>query len=106
MSFAKSYPKLHQWLSYGGSMLVRPSEDGSSVEVLLGDAGGFPKARALSGASPDDALSAAETEAARRLQRTRQLQQELVADELPELRDKEFIRVTGWPPALNPHFKI
>jgi hypothetical protein len=77
----------------------------SKIEALLGDAGGFPKARALCGATPDDALSAAETEAVRRLRTTRQLQQELVADDSPELRDKEFICVTGWPPAPNPHFK-
>jgi hypothetical protein len=106
MSFAKSYPNLHQWLSHGGLMSVQPTEDGSKIEVLLGDGGGFPQARALCGATPDDALSVAETEAVRRLQTTRQLQQELVADDLPGLRDKEFIYVTGWPPAPNPHFKI
>jgi hypothetical protein len=105
MSFAKSYPNLHQWLSHGGLMLVRPTEDGGKIEVLLGDAGGFPKARALCGATPDEALSVAETDAVRRLQMTRQLQQELLADDSPEVCAVEFIGVTGWPRVPNPKFR-
>jgi hypothetical protein len=85
-------------------MWVRPSADGG-VDVLLGDAGGFPHDPPSHGENLDQALIAAEGEASRWLEQTRQLQQELLSEESPELRHKEFIRVAGWPPARNPHYR-
>jgi hypothetical protein len=103
MSLASIYPKLHQWLTHGGEMVIRPCDSG--VEVRLGDAGGFPPDARAQSATLDAALAAAEAFVSGWLERTRQLQQELLSDPVAEIRDQEFIRVTGWPPIRNPHFE-
>ncbi|MBL8825535.1 MAG: hypothetical protein JNM18_01030 [Planctomycetaceae bacterium] len=104
MSFSTFYPKLHQWLSHGGEMWVRPAADGG-VEVSLGDAGGFSQDAPSHGATLNEALLAAETDVGVRLQLTLRLQQELVSDNLTDLQCDEFIRVAGWPPVRNPHYR-
>ena len=104
MSLSTVYPKLHQWLSHGGEMWVRPAADGG-LDVLLGDAGGFPEDAPSHGSTLDAALSSAESEVSVRLQQSQRLQQELLSDDVPEMRQEEFIRVAGWPPARNPHYR-
>ena len=84
-------------------MLVRPCDAG--VEVLLGDAGGFPPDARSRSATLDVALASAETLVSGWLERTRQLQQELLSEPVPGCLDHEYIRVAGWPPVRNPHYK-
>jgi len=104
MVLSSAYPKLNQWLSYGGQMWVRPAA-GGTVEVLLGDCGGFPQDTPASGKTVDGAFSEAERHAENFLRESRRLQQILLTDDVPDLRNEEFIRVPGLPPVSNPHYR-
>jgi hypothetical protein len=105
MSLSTHYPKLHQWLSHRGEMLVQPSADGLGVDVRLGDAGGFPQGKPSHGSTLDEALAAAEITVSSWLEANKKLQQNLLSADFADVHTEEFIRVPGWPPAPNPHFR-
>ena len=104
MSIAKIYPNLHQWLSHYGRMLVQPSKDGG-IQVQIGDPGGFPQSKPAHGSTLDEALAEAESAAGQWLDSTKKLQQDLLTNDWPEFRSREFISVTGWPLARNPFYR-
>lgn len=101
--FSSDYPKLTQWMTYGGKFYIRPEPEGRLV-AAFGDAGGFPYQSPIAADTLDDLMDLAEAQAADLIESHRELLDTILADGLPELHHQEFISVPGNPPVKNPHY--
>lgn len=103
MSLKKSYPKVEQWVSYGGAVELQTVAD-YKVEVAVGDAGGVPEDGRIVADTVDEALEKAEEIVHRWLIESQLLLDQLLAGN-PKVSDLEHLQVTGFPPVENPHYE-
>ena len=103
MSLKKSYPKVEQWVSYGGTVEIQTVAD-YKVEVAIGDAGGVPEDCRIIADTVDEALEKAEKLVQRWIIDSQLLLDQLLAGD-PKITDLEHIQVPGLPPVENPHYE-
>jgi len=100
MSFSDSYPKLEQWLMFGGMLSMCSIGDGV-IKVEIGDSDGLADEHVFECESIDDGLSLAEEAVARLIEEAHDLRAMYIAGDVKSI-DQEVIRITGVPPVRNP----
>ena len=100
MAFNDSYPKLEQWLMFGGALNMYSIGD-NVIKLEIGDSDGLADEHVFECESIDEGLSLAEEAVARLIDEAHDLRAMYMAGDVKSV-DQEVIRITGVPPIRNP----
>jgi len=100
MAFNDSYPKLEQWLMFGGALSMYSIGDGV-IKVEIGDSDGLADEHVFECESIDEGLTLAEQAVTQLIEEADDLRAMYMSGDVKSV-DQEVIRITGVPPIRNP----
>jgi len=103
MAFKNAYPKLEQWLMFGGALSIYSIGDGV-IKVEIGDSDGLADEHVFECESIDAGMILAEETVTHLIDEAHELRAMYMAGDVKSV-DQEVIHITGVPPIRNPLYE-